>query len=323
MRNATNSIGRLLTVVVQLNDDLTELKISDAGREISPYPDLVAQAKKLYEDVATDVAPVSEVITRLEGARRVEQQLLASSGTAYSPDAAVTSSMQDSLTWAASQNAKATQYAALLAALQREGKVKVSLKPITKRTTLEQAMSQMSAADAEARNKIILDKTGTAKVQAAGIEGEAQAENIIAQAQSIQTAIRTQTDSVRDMSKQMKLRAKASRSDVRFQLAAFLTPGYYTPYAAGARLDQQRSFDQKPISYGKLQELGALSPTLDGLNTFVVIGAFGGNDRPRLDMRYNNIKWLKDKVLFERAKQLQALIIELGPTFVDLKVMEP
>ena len=87
VRNATNSITDLLNVVIRLESEMTDLKSNDAGRGLSPFPDLVAQAKKLYEDVAKDVPPVSEVVTRLEGARRIEQQLLASKGTAYAPDA--------------------------------------------------------------------------------------------------------------------------------------------------------------------------------------------------------------------------------------------
>ena len=98
---------------------------------------------------------------------------------------------------------------------------------------------------------------------------------------------------------------------------------YYTPYPAGASADQQRSFDRKPVSYSKLKELGALNPSLDGLNTFVAIGAYTGNDRPRLDIRYNNSRWPRDNGLMQQAKNLQALMIELGPTFVDMGIMSP
>ena len=38
---------------------------------------------------------------------------------------------------------------------------------------------------------------------------------------------------------------------------------------------------------------------------------------------FNNPRWLRDNGLMQQAKNLQSLMIELGPTFVDMGLMTP
>ena len=324
IRAATNQLMRLLSSSAQVQADATNLKSNGAGRSVALFPDLVTQAQRLYETDLAKLASREDIITHIEGARRIEQQLISAEGTAYEPPADMTETIQGMVAWAdssAEKNGKASQS---LAGMISESKIKFTDATATAASpTLEQAMSRARQSEVADNQRIITEKTSGAKKLAAGVEGAAEAGKIIAQAQSFKDDIFGQIDQIRGAAKGRQLQAKASNPMVRLQLAAFLTPGYYTPYAAGAPGDQQRSFDQKPISYGKLRELGALAQTLDGLNTFVGIGAYQGNDRPRLDIRYNNSRWPKDKRLFEDAKKTQALMIELGPTLVDMGLMTP
>ena len=186
-KNATNALGDLLAVVMRLENDLAALKTNDVGQMLSPYPDLVSQARRLYEDVARDVPPASDVVSHLEGARRVEQQLVSSLGTTYIPDTSLSNAVQDSLVWVDSPKRNANQFAALLVSLEREAKVKVSLAPIANPPTLEDAMRQLAAAEATARGQIILQKTSDAKAQAASLEAQGEVAKILAQGNTKKT----------------------------------------------------------------------------------------------------------------------------------------
>ena len=228
------------------------------------------------------------------------------------------------VSWADTATEKTSQLSQLLAALVSESKVKYTEATVKASSpTLEQAISKAGQSEVAANQKLITEQTKGAKTKATGMEALARVGQIFAQANSIRSDMDTQIQQINGATKDRQFQARAGQRDVQLQLAAFLTPGYYTPYPAGASADQQRSFDRKPVSYGKLKELGALNPTLDGLNTFVAIGAYRGNDRPRLDIRYNNSRWPRDDGLMQQAKQIQAIMIELGPSLVEMGLMEP
>ena len=339
VRRSTNALQEVLVAVGQVEGELSALKTNEAGKAFSPHPDLVAQMRRLYEDEARDVPGSSEIVRRLEGARRLEQQTVAALSSGYSPDASQFRSAQESVFWAESKKRAADQFGGLLTSLERESKAKVLLKPPGEALTLEDSMRQISLAEAKARNEIISKEADAAKKESAQREAEGLAGKIksegearkleqlgeasVIQAKGEAKKTDSEIEAQRMLAEAQKkvLREKASRVDLRNQLAAYLTPGYFLPPARGA-MGSQRSYDKKPMSYGRLSELGALNPTMDGLHTFVAIGVNRGNDRPRLNEQFLLQYWDRMTGLLEQAKGLQQLMIELGPTWVEMGFME-
>jgi hypothetical protein len=319
VRKSTNVLGNLIVAVGALNQAMDAIKTNSDGRIISPHPDLVAQARRLYEDQGRRVPLVTEVAERLEGVRRIEQQLLSVLGTAFNPEATLTSSAQDALVWAQSQARSVYEIKAALGALQRDAKAKLS--SAANPPMLQDAMMQQTAAEEQARNAIIIKATENAKWTEAQTLAAAQSNHIIAQAHAKLTDAEIERQHVLDDSQRKLLREKASRTDIQSQLAAYLTPGYFLPPPRGA-MGIQKSYDKKPMSYSKLRELGALEPTMDGLHKFVAIGVHRGNDRPRLAEEFLGQSWDRKTELLEQAKGIQQLMIELGPTWVETGVME-
>jgi hypothetical protein len=339
VRRSTNVLQELLVAVGQLEGELSALKTNEAGKTFSPHPDLVAQMRRLYEDEARDVPGSSEIVRRLEAARRLEQQTAGALNSGYSPDASQFTSAQEGVFWAESKKRAADQFGGLLVSLEREAKAKVVLKQPTEQLTLEDAMRQLSLVEEKARNALITQQTDAARIEAAKREAEGAAGKIISQGEALKaeqlgqakiieatgqakkTDAELEADRVLAAAQKKRLQEKASRADLKNQLAAYLTPGYFLPPARGA-MGFQRAYDKKPMSYSTLRERGALEPTMDALHTFVAIGVHRGNDRPRLNEKYLSQIWDRNTELLEQAKSLQQLMIELGPTWAEMGVME-
>jgi hypothetical protein len=316
-RNATNVLGPLLLVVNRIKGDMEALRTNSAGRSIALHPELVAQARRFFEDDAKNVPSSDEVLEKLESARRVEQQLLAVAGTAYEPEASVTASAQDALVWGESQKRNVNQAAATLANLQREAKVKVTATPLGDALTLDDAMAEIAAAEANARGQTILKHTSQAQIDAVELEAKGKSAKILADAESKKTDSDLEAQKLSNATQKKVLLDKAARPDIQRQLAAFLTPGYFSP-----NVQTQVTYEKKPMSYSMLKEAGALQPSMDGLRIFARIATNQRNDRPRLPKEFQ-YAWWSNSDLVDQIKKLQQLMIELGPTFVDTGVMQP
>jgi hypothetical protein len=321
VRKSTNVFGTLMVDVGGLEQQLQSLKTNREGRAISSHPDLVAQAIQLYKDQARRLPEVSEIADRWEGARRIEQQLLSMRGSPFNPDSTLTSAAQDGLVWAESQAQSVDDIKATLAGLQRDAKAKLT--SVADAPTLQDAMTLQIAAEQRARNEMMIKATAAAQLQETRTLAEAQSNSILAKAEAMKTDSEIERQRVLQDAKKKMLREKPSRADIRDQLAAYLTPGYFLPPPRGAMGSQiQRSYDKKPMSYSKLRELGALAPTMDGLHEFVRIGVNRANDRPRLPDAFLLQYWDRKPELLDQARNLQKLMIELVPTFVEMHLME-
>src|ERR1051325_2758174 len=73
VRQATNALETLLHQVDSVRADAAVLKTNEAGRALALHPDLVAQPRRLFESELPQLASASDIIERLEGARRIEQ----------------------------------------------------------------------------------------------------------------------------------------------------------------------------------------------------------------------------------------------------------
>jgi hypothetical protein len=344
-RLATNAVGLLLQEINQVNTEATSLKSSDAGRTVALHPDLVAQARRLYDTDLPALVPTAEVVTRLEGVRRIEQQLVTALGTTYQPEAELAVTAQNAAVWAESERRRVKNTQTLLNGLVQESKIKVATTPLTAQSpTLDAAVAQLRQGEVAQRQRTVVEKTTVALDDAAKMQAEAEARRITQEAQlqasnllakvteekaeweramkkreaeqkiketETKIAIQTKTEEARNM----ELRKKASDPVVQGKLAAFITPGYWQTKAKGI------SPDKKPLSLTVLQEKGALAPTLAGFRELVEVATIPNDKvRPRWNL---SAGWPKKPDKLEMVKETQALLIELGPVLVELKMLEP
>jgi hypothetical protein len=349
-RQATNALAKVLADLNATTSELSALRTSDAGRGIAQHPDLVIVARRIYESELAKLPAPAEVIQRIEAVRRVEQQLMEHAGTAYEPDAQVTSSLNQANYWTDETGRSLQQVRVLKESLLREAKVKVAAKPLDDTSpSLDTALKKLNEAENRQAQQIIIDQTDGAKRKAAEREAEAEVKRIIADAEvrarrmiedaeakikeneaeerkrealrkSNEIQSKLQAKSIVSDAEKKLLMDKASQPDVRAKLAPFITPGYWTPTTKGLL---KGSVEKRPLSYTKLQGFGALGTNFDGLQKLVNIGIDRDNDRPR----WENIKgpsaysWRRSPEKVEFVKGAQALLIELGPVLVEMKLL--
>lgn len=345
-RKATNALTHLLQDANQLAADAESLKSNETGRAVALHPDLLAQARRFFETELPALPSSKDIISKLEGARRIELQLASSLGTTYEPTDAVAGEAHDGVMWAEQQSRAVDKCRALLSALVQESKVKVAPTPLSVSSpTLGTAIQQLNQSDATSRQQTIVEKTSQATTQAVDTiaqanaeriltEARIQASNILAQANEAKTqqereTLKRQAESKvedskarvaasqsEDEAKRVELRKKAADPEVQNQLAPFLTPGYWRPGAAG-----NISYDKKPHSLSQLQGSGALDESLAGLRKLADIAC---STRDQLRPRWKLPQyWPKNPQQLEKVKAAQQLLIELGPVLVELKMLEP
>lgn len=190
--NASNTLGQLLTEADQLAEDVSALKSNEAGRRIALHPDLVAQARRLYESDLRLLASRQDIVSKLQNTRRIDQHIAGDAGTAYQPDSQFIGTLQHAALWGEQELGKVRQMQAVVSALSQEAKIKVSDKSVQPDSpTLETAIGQLARAESAFRQRIITEQTEQAKPQAVEIvvqaavnksleEARLQATNIMA-----------------------------------------------------------------------------------------------------------------------------------------------
>jgi hypothetical protein len=345
-RQATNVLERLSQQLDLLMTESSTLRTSEAGRKVALHTDLVAQSRRLYENVLPGLAPKTEVTTRLEGARRIEQQLLSSMGTTFQPQAEQMVTLQNSAVWADQELRKVSDAQNLVSGLVKESAVKTASAKLTPSSpTLDAAVNQLVQAESAWRQRAILDQTADAKTNEAAIVAQAEAQRIIEEARlkasnilaqvneakakqegeeqirlaerKVQEATkRVQVQTKLDDAQRIELRKKASEPDIQAKLAPFISPGYWKIKGIGP--------DMKPLSLNGLRSFGALEPTMVGLDRLVNV-ACSPRDRvrPRWKLQGGTEHWRKYPADLERIKEAQGLLNELGPVLIELKLLEP
>ena len=320
-RNATNVLGGLLSSASQLIADALALRTNDAGRRVGLHPDLVAQARRFYENDLTGIAATNDIVTKLESARRVEQQIVDNLGKAYQPESALMLTVQAGQIWGEQEQRKVAQLQTMLSSLVSESKVKVTSAALTPASpTLEDAIHRFTEAEAAFRQQVFATNNVAAKQQAAITEAEAEkqriltdarilASNIVAEAnekllaQQRDDALHRATNQVEDAKAQDKVRdvallKKAAEPEVKTKLAPFITPGYWTPKGF--------SPEKKPLSYTMLLGEGALDPSPPGLGKLARIAmAVDDTVRPRWNLAGGRLGWFKVPASLEKVKEAQ------------------
>ena len=346
VRIATNACAALLQNLQEVEKDASALRTSDAGRQIARHPDLVILARRLYEVDLRELPQKSLVISKLEGVRRLESQLVAAAGTSFEPDASFVGTAQSDMIWANQEASKVQRARSLIATLAEEGKIKIPPQGSTEKSvTLETAIANLAQSEVAARQREITEKTTVATTSATASIASAEAEKILndaklqaarileqAKAQSLkqeqeqllrdaerkieESKVKVAVNQATDEAQKVQLRAKAKDPKLLAKLAPFTTPGYLQMNG--------NSYEKKPHSYRALVQAGALAQTQAGLQAMVNV-AFTRSDklRPRLHFHFDNAHgWQRRPEDREMVTELQQLLIELGPTLVEMGLLQ-
>jgi hypothetical protein len=119
-----------------------------------------------------------------------------------------------------------------------------------------------------------------------------------------------------------RLIAKCSEPEVQTILAPFLDKGYFRPSGNMHGSGRYDVIQPVPISFGDLQKLGALNPTGSGADMLHKI-ASAPVDSMRTRWPGYRKKWQDDPGLREMVPKAQKLLNELGPTLVELEMLQP
>lgn len=354
VRSTTNILFRLLAETRALSADSAALKVNVAGKQVALHPDLVAQARRLYESEIPGVVSVDDVVTRLEGVRRVEQQIVSAAGTTFEPGKDLLVSIHSSSFWAEEEKRKVTHAQTLLAGLISESNIKVTGGSVTPSSpSLEVAIRRLNESEIAARQEAIVKKTTEAKVEGTAALAQAEAQRVLDQAkaeakrvidEAAEIKAQAERDSLQrkaqakledakadvaakdtlDEATRTKLRQRASDPSVQAALAPLLTPGLWTPAAGSGAF---KEIEKKPLSLSALKASGALNPNANGLKALVYIACNYYNDRPKWsDIAYKNQNlsaFLKDPARVALAAERQKILIEVAPVLVEMKLMEP
>ena len=339
VRVATNACGQLLLNLAEFEREAAALRTSDAGRQVARFPELVTLARRLYEVDMRDLPKQSMVISKLEGERRLESQLVAAAGTGFEPDSALTSTAQTDTIWANQESSKVQRARALVATLIDESKIKLPPAGSTGPSiTLIDAMLAISRREAVARQQLIVEKTSAATTSASTAVASAEAEKILAEAKVKAARILEEANAQKDKQEReqlvrnaerkvaaeqaaddalkVQLRAKAKDPKIQAKLAPFTTPGY-VQFGSD-------SYDKAPLSYSGLMQYGALSQSKTGLQKLATVAKLREDKvRPRWHFRIDQPSgWDKTTSDREMVMEAQQLLIELGPTLVEMGLLQ-
>ena len=316
-RTAKDACEQLLINVRKLKQEALALRTSADGRLVAQYPDLVALARRLYDYNLKELARETAVISKLEGERRIEAQLINTAGTSFLPDSSLTGAVQADTLWLAREAGKVDRARALVASLIVESRIKVPPSGVVPRAqTLDRAMAAMAEEEAVAREKTILDQTAQATASANETTAAAETERILSEAKLKAAMVKVVSDGAVDEARKVQLRAKAQSPEIQAKLAPFITPGRFQ--ISGM------SYEKLPLSYRALMQSGALLQSEVGLTKLTKIAyTRADKDRPRWHFHYDVATgWKNQPAEREMVMEAQQLLIELGPVLVEMKLLQ-
>ena len=100
VRAVTNACGQLLQSLKVLEDEVSVLRTNKEGQLVARQLDLLEAAKRFYERDLRALPQRVLILSKLEGARELERQLVGADGTTFEPSADFIGSIQADMTWA-------------------------------------------------------------------------------------------------------------------------------------------------------------------------------------------------------------------------------
>lgn len=156
-------------------------------------------------------------------------------------------------------------------------------------------------------------------------------------------ALRDQQDQATELRRQIAqmqreqadFQAKAARaealrremSDVKQYLSPFTARGYLQPKSDRNAWDTERTADAKPVSLARLKRLGALEPTMEGLERLYIFGggknAALNNSRPLGSFPQYWAQHLNKPEVLQAVKRAQQLLRDHGQALVEEQLLSP
>ena len=139
-------------------------------------------------------------------------------------------------------------------------------------------------------------------------------------AEAEREAVEAEQKRQQDLKEQQEaeLLAKATSPEVKMLLAPFLEARTIQPSLAGTfSIKWVRTYDKKPMSLGKLMEIGALDDSVEGLKKLALIGGNRKLPEPKWSVYTQPNNWSPEDE--ERLKQAQQMLRDYGPTLVKAK----
>jgi curved DNA-binding protein CbpA len=183
--------------------------------------------------------------------------------------------------------------------------------------TLQDAIEDLAAREETARLeqlKVIADKNreDLAKAEAARAMQEGENARLAVEAET-QAAKKRADDAIA----KEKLITKAKSPATRRLLGFFFTPGYLQP-------DGTQTAEKRPISLSRLDAKGCLEPTAKGQENLLIWALRSMNDTERPIWKDDYAKLtLISAAKREQVAAMQRALIELGPTLVELNMLDP
>lgn len=299
----------------QWREQVEPLLKNDDGRKIAANVELVDQ----FQAVISEDRPAPERAVELE--RIVKELLEPLQKVAENKDdlsatpAGIEQSFEKYRAQAMEAHAALKKLRGRVAAILRKAG---SLTPAT--VTLEQALDDREASLAEAEVKERTNALAGEREEAARMRIAAESEALRMKSEQEQAAIRAQAE-------KDKLIARAKTPEVRRYLATFLAKGYFQPTGSYASIKYERTTEELPVSFTRINSSGSLDKSIQGLRPLAILASPGfsppnsWHDRPAWQFDLSTFSWSKsDQEFIQRA---QDLLRELGPTLVELKMLAP
>jgi len=306
IRETTNYLTLGYLTLTKIGIDAEGLKTNKDGLFIAKCPDLVNRATSVFTTTEEISPSVVVLVDKLETARRLDIDLQAANGSASFPESALCDSIQQSRDWALSRLKKITELDIANTAIVLDARTRVSFVP------------------GQQPNSRTLQQTIMLPPAPTGIPGFHITQFPPAFAYSETRPSKSYiwiTQIIAD--DRLTLREKALNPRVQEALAPFLSVGTYYPGGKGGGYAPLRFEHPRPMSYKRMQVLGALGTDEDGLLKFVDLATDVHDDRPRLRKPFHRINWDDDPELRTEAQLLQSLFFLVAPTYVDLGMLDP
>lgn len=118
-----------------------------------------------------------------------------------------------------------------------------------------------------------------------------------------------------------KLREEAQSDEVRRHLGIFFERRTMQPKGTSGVVKWERVIDAQPTSLSRLDTMGALEPSLQGLVILSRIGTRRELPQPRWMFPTEAANWSEENQAF--LKKAQEMLKRLGPTLVQLELLSP
>lgn len=305
---ATNTLHGLLDRIPVVEREMTEFRKGPKGIPVTQYPELV-QAAEMFFTSGLNFPKRSIAISHLEGLRLILIRNSDNRGTEAQPSTEAESLVAEARAWSENAEAELNKVSAFIkSTLEKSGsKVETGAQPAASLDdAIETARNNAALAIALAKDAAIRKGQELTNKQS----NQNLVDEALRKAKELaEENARKQREAEAALAKQ-KLIEEARSASIQNLLAPVITPG---------RIDcDGRLLDEKgPMSWGKL------SGFVSGENGIRILHqiTFSNLDKDRPRLPRSDLK--RDGATYDRVVEMRRALQRLGPTLVELKMLNP